>query len=126
MAIMDPALLPADRNHLDPEDRNQLLRFELLLVQGRFDQAQEVVEDLWIEATDAHRELYRGLSNAVTAVCASEAQKHRGAGEIAHQSRVILAPFPRRVLGIDIDALLDSVSDHVERGEGSVLLQRQG
>lgn len=126
MAIMDPSLLPADRSHLDSEDRNQLLRFELLLTQGRFDLAQEVAEDLWIEATDAHKDLYQGLANALTAVCAREAQKRRGAKEIAHRSRVILAPFPRRVLDIDLDVFLDSMDDFIERGEGPILLQRQG
>ncbi len=125
MAIMDPALLPADRNHLDPEDRDHLLRFELLLSQGRFDPAQDIVEGLWIEATDAHKGLYKGLSNALTAVCACEAQKRRGAKEIARQSRIILAPFPRRVLDVDLDVLLDSVSDFVKRGEGPIHLRRQ-
>jgi Domain of unknown function (DUF309) len=126
MAIMDPALLPADRDHLGDEDRDQLLRFELLVAQNRFDEAQEIVEDLWIEATDAHKDLYKGLANVLTAVCAREAQQRRGAREIAHQSRVILAPFPRLVLGVDLDALLDSVDDYVERGDGSVRFLRQG
>jgi hypothetical protein len=120
MAIMNPASLPADRSHLDADDRRRLLRFERLVAQGRFDHAQEVAEDLWIEATDAHKDLYRGVSNALTAVCARSAQQNRGATEIARQSRVILAPFPRRVLGLDLDVLLDSVSDFVERGSGPI------
>jgi len=126
MAIMDPALLPADRDHLDIEDRDQLLRLENLLAQGSFDLAQEVAEDLWIEATDAHKDLFKGLANALTAVCAREAQKHRGAREIANQSRVILDPFPRRVLDMDLDLFLDSVSGFVERGEGPILLGPRG
>jgi len=126
MAFMDPTQIPADRDHLEPEDRDRLLRFELLLAQGRFAPAQEVAEDLWVEATDAHKDLFKGLANALTAVCAREAQKRRGAGEIAHRSRVILAPFPRRVLDIDLDVLLDSMDDFITRGEGPILLQRQG
>lgn len=126
MAIMDPALLPPDRSHLDDEDRRRLLRFELLIGENRIDEAQEIVEELWLEAIDAHRELYRGLANALTAVCARQATHRRGAAEIAHQSRVILDPFPRHVLGLDLDALLDSVSSHVERGDGPVVFLRQG
>lgn len=117
---MDPALLPAHRDHLDDEDRHRLTRFELLVRKNRFDEAQEIVEELWTEAIDAHRDLYKGLSNALTAVCARQANQRRGAAEIARQSRVLLAPFPRRVLGIDLDALLDSVSDHVEHGDGPI------
>ena len=126
MAIMDPSRLPTDRRHLDEEDRAQLLRFELLVADGRFERAQEIVEDLWIEATDAHKALYKGLSNALTAVCAREARQLRGAAEIAKRSRAMLAPFPRRVLGLDLDAILDSVHTVVERGDGPVLLLRQG
>jgi hypothetical protein len=46
--------------------------------------------------------------------------------EIAHRSRVILAPFPRRVLDIDLDVFLDSMNDFITREEGPILLQRQG
>ncbi len=126
MAIMDPTRLPIDRRHLDEEDRINLLRLELLLEQNRFDEANDVAEDLWVEATDAHKELYRGLANALTAVVAREARQFRGAAEIAQQSRVTLAPFPRLVLGFDLDAILDSVQSFVERGEGLILVRRQG
>jgi hypothetical protein len=123
---MDPARLPADRRHLDEADRNALLRFELLVQVGRFDDAQEIVEDLWREAVDAHRRLYQGLANALTAVCAREARQVRGAREIAARTREMLAPYPRRALGFDLDALLESVDELVLRGSGPVLLQRQG
>jgi len=126
MAYMDPAELPAGRGHLDPEDRERLTRFDLQVADRRFDEAQETVEDLWIEATDAHKALYQGLSNALTAVCAREARQLRGAREIAARSRTMLAPFPRHVLGIDLDALLESMDDFVERGEGPILVLRQG
>lgn len=126
MAIMDPSLLPADRRHLDADDRTNLLRLELLVGQSRLDEAHDLVEDLWIEATDAHKELYKGLTNALTAVIACDAGQHRGAAEIAQRSRVILTPFPRPVLGLDLDALLDSVESFVERGEGPILVHRQG
>ena len=126
MTIMDPALVPEDRGHLDEIDRRQLLRLELLLQQTRYDDAQEVVEDLWLEATDAHKRLYQGLSNAVTAVVARQAHQSRGARQIASQTRTILSPYPRRVIGIELDTLLDSVDDFVLRGEGPILLLRQG
>ena len=126
MTIMDPALIPADRSHLDDEDRSMLIRLELLVAQGLFDDAQEVAEDLWLESTDAHKRLYQGLSNALTAVCARQAHQPRGARQIATQTRTMLEPFPRKVLGIELDALLESVADFVARGEGPVLLLRQG
>lgn len=126
MAIMDPAAIPPDRAHLDPEDRERLLRFDLQVEDRRFEEAQETVEDLWIEATDAHKALYQGLSNALTAVCARGAHQLRGAREIARRSRAMLAPFPRRALGIDLDALLDSMDDFIVRGDGPILLLRQG
>lgn len=126
MAFMDPSEIPAHRRHLDDDDRARLLRFDLLVAQDRFAEAQETIEDLWFEATDAHKELYQGLSNALTAVCARNAGKRRGASEIATRSRTILGPFPRRVLEIDLDAMLDSVLSFVERGGGPVVLLRQG
>jgi hypothetical protein len=126
MAFMNPAELPPDRAHLDPEDRDRLLHFDLLVADRRFEEAQEIVEDLWFEATDAHKALFHGLANALTAVCAREVRQLRGAEEIAARSRSMLAPFRRRVLGIDLDAFLDSVDDFVVRGEGPVLTLRQG
>jgi hypothetical protein len=126
MAIMNPSRVPVDRGHLDHEDRSRLIRLELLVAAGRFAEAQELAEDLWIEATDAHKRLYQGLSNALTAVCARQAHQHRGARQIAEQTSAMLEPYPRRVLDIELDALLDSVRNFVVRGEGPVLLRRQG
>jgi ferric-dicitrate binding protein FerR (iron transport regulator) len=126
MAIMAPELIPADRDHLEGDERERLMRFGLLVAQGRHDEAQEEAEDLWLEANDAHKRLYQGLSNALTAVCAREAGQRRGSREIARRTRKMLAPYPRRVIGLDLDALLESVDAFVLRGEGQILLLRQG
>lgn len=126
MAVMDPMSIPAGRGHLDAEDRDRLLRLELLVADGRYDQAQEQAEDLWLEAVDAHKRLYQGLSNALTAVVARLERKRRGSREIAARTRDMLAPYPRHALGFDLEALLDSVDDFVLRGEGPILLLRQG
>jgi hypothetical protein len=123
---MDPACIPADRAHLDREDRRELLRFELLVAANRFEDAQELVEDLWREGIDAHKRLYQGLANALTAVCARQAGQVRGAREIAERTRELLAPFPRRVLDIELDPMLDSMDELVLRGVGPLLLLRQG
>lgn len=123
---MDPSRVPAGRDHLDEDDRRRLMRLELLVAAGRFEEAQELAEDLWLEATDAHKRLYQGISNALTAVRARQARQLRGARQIAEQTRAMLAPYPRLVLGLELDALLDSVRDYVIRGEGPVLLKRQG
>lgn len=126
MAIMEPERVPAGRDHLDREERRGLIRLELLVAQGKHDQAQEQAEDLWLGATDAHKRLYQGLSNALTAVCAREAGQRRGAREIAQRTRDMLGRYPRQVIGLDLDALLDSVDEFVLRGEGPILLHRQG
>lgn len=126
MAIMDPALIPEDRRHLDADERRHMIRLELLVDQGRFDEAQEVAEDLWLESTDAHKRLFQGISNALTAVCARQARQLRGAHEISARTRAMLAPYPRRVIGIELDSLLESVRDFVVRGEGPIRLRRQG
>lgn len=126
MAIMDPSRIPIGRAHLDEGDRRRLLRLELLVAAGRFDEAQETAEELWLEATDAHKRLYQGLSNALTAVCARQSRQLRGARQIADQTGSMLAPFPRRALDLELDALIESVRDFVARGEGPVLLRRQG
>ncbi len=126
MTVMDPASIPQNRAHLDAADRNQLIRLELLLAQGLYDDAQEIAEDLWLEANDAHKRLYQGLSNAITAVVARQSRQLRGARQIARQTRSMLEPYPRRAIGIELDALLDSVDDFVLRGEGPILLLRQG
>jgi predicted metal-dependent hydrolase len=126
MAIMEPGRIPEGRDHLDEDERSQLIRLELLVAAGRFEEAQELAEDLWTEATDAHKRLYQGISNALTAVCARHARKIRGAKQIAAQTRSMLEPYPRRVLGLDLDALLESVHHYVTRGEGPVLLRREG
>ena len=126
MAIMDPTRIPPDRDHLDLEDRRRLMWLELYAADGRFDDAQEIAEDLWIEATDAHKRLYQGLSNAFTAAAARAALQRRGATEIARRTRDMLAPYPRLVIGIDLEALLESLDALVVRGDGTLLLQRQG
>ena len=116
MAIMDPTLIPEDSGHLDDDERRRMIRLELLVDQGKFDDAQEVAEDLWLESTDAHKRLYQGISNAFTAVVARQSRQVRGARQISEQTRVMLAPYPRRVIGIELDALLESVRDFVVCG----------
>jgi predicted metal-dependent hydrolase len=126
MAIMSPHDVPNSRHHLDEGDRLDLLRLEMLVAQGKIWDAQEAAEDLWRSARDAHRELYHGLSNALTAACARESGQDRGARQILERTARILEPFPRRALGFDLDALLDSVRELVHRGDGPVHLVRQG
>lgn len=123
---MNPAELPPGRDHLDEDERADLLRFELLIAQGRHDEAQDVIEQLWATATDAHRGLFQALSNAITAVCARERGQLRGAYQIARQSRAMLEPFPRLTIGVELDVLMGSVDRFIDRGGGQILLLRQG
>ena len=126
MAVMDPACIPAGRAHLDADDRLRLLRMELCAEQGRFEEAQDLAEELWLEAVDAHKRLYQGLANAFTAAAARSALQRRGAREIAARTRRMLAPYPRTVLDLELEAFLDSLDALVERGDGTLLMRRQG
>jgi predicted metal-dependent hydrolase len=126
MTIMDPHAIPDSRAHMDEGDRLDLLRLEMLVAQGKVWDAQEAAEDLWRSSQDAHKELFHGISNALTAACAQEAGQPRGSREILERTIRILEPYPRRVLGLDLDALIRSVHEIVNRGEGPVRLVRQG
>jgi hypothetical protein len=122
MAIMNPADIPIGRDHLDGPDRRRLARLERLVHRGLLHDAQEVAEDLWSEATDAHKELYHGLSNALTAACAAASGQTRGALQIARRARQMLAPYPRRAVGLDLESLIDSLRRFLEDGGGPILL----
>jgi len=122
MAISDPSRVPAGREHLDNEDRELLERFEELVAAGDLESAHDVAEELWMTATDAHRALYQGLANVLAAVCAREQGKLRGALQIAQRSREMLAPFPARALGLELDVLLESMERCVERGQAGLRL----
>jgi len=120
MAVMDPAGIPPGRDHLDPEDLTRLERLERLVNAGELDQAQDVAEELWAEMTDAHRGLFRGLANALTAACARSRGQVTGARQIAVSTRTMLSPFPRVALGLDLDRLLDSLDAFVASGTGRI------
>jgi hypothetical protein len=119
---MEPAAIPPGRKHLDTEEQADLIRLDLLIAQGRHQEAQDVAEELWATATDAHRDLFQAISNALTAVCAREQGQLRGALEIAARTRTMLAPYPDRVVGIETSALLGSMDRFVARGSGQILL----
>ncbi len=124
VATLSPAQLPPGRDHLDEVDRERVERLERLVDAGQVEAAQDLAEELWAEACDAHRELYRGLANALTAACAADRGQSRGARQIAAATRAILAPFPRRSLGFDLDLLLASLDQLVATGDGRVVLRQ--
>jgi len=117
---MEAANLPAGREHLAEDEREVLARLEACLEVGDYRGAQDEAEDLWLVATDAHKRFYQGLSNALTAICARELGHLRGAGEIAARTHEMLAPYPRRVLGFDLDVLLESMDEFVAEGREPV------
>ena len=123
MAIMDPSAVPSGRGHLDPEEVSLLEELEAHLIAGEHHAAQDDAEDLWRLAVDAHKRLYQGISNALTAVCARELGHLRGAREIAARSHDMLAPYPRRVVGLDLDLLLATMDAFVASGNGVVRAQ---
>lgn len=116
MAILDAEKLPAGREHLAEDELKGLGRFEACLAAGDYRGAQDEAEDLWLVATDAHKRFYQGLSNALTAICARELGHLRGAREIAARTHEILAPYPRRALGLDLTVLLESMDGFVADG----------
>jgi Uncharacterized conserved protein len=121
MAVMEPSAVPPGRDHLDPEEVALLAAMECHLAAGDHRAAQDCAEDLWRLATDAHKRLYQGLSNALTAVCARELGHLRGAREIAARTHEMLRPYPRRVLGLDLETLLATMDRFVATGGGPVL-----
>ncbi|RLE17558.1 MAG: hypothetical protein DRJ65_22630, partial [Acidobacteria bacterium] len=72
MAIMSPSAIPPDINHLDAEEQALIRLLKDHLEAGRYREAQDTAEDLWRLAVDAHKLLWKGISNALTAVCALE------------------------------------------------------
>lgn len=120
VAIMDPRRIPSGRDHLEADDRGRLQLFESALDANDLEAAEDAAEQLWSEAVDAHRRLYQGLANAVTAALAHRAGQLRGAAEIAAATRELFAPYPRTALGLDLDRLLGSL-DRLVAGDGSSL-----
>ncbi len=124
MAIMDPNRIPPGRDHLEADDRGRLQLYESALDADDLEAAEDAAEQLWTEAVDAHRRLYQGLANAVTAAVAYRAGQLRGAAEIAAATRELLEPYPRTALGLDLDRLLESL-DRLVAGDPATLQIRR-
>ncbi len=124
VAIMNPADIPPGCEHLDDEERGLLAELHSHLAQARHREAQDAAEDLWRGAVDAHKRLWQGVSNALTAVCATELGHPRGAREIAARTHRMLAPYPRRAAGLDLDRLLATMDRFVAAGVGPVRARR--
>jgi len=120
MAIMSPSAIPPDINHLDAEEQTLIRLLKDHLEAGRYREAQDAAEDLWRLAVDAHKRLWQGISNALTAVCARELEHIQGAQAIATRTHKMLAPYPRRAAGIDLDLLLATMDRFVATGSGEV------
>jgi len=120
MAIMSPPAIPPDINHLDAEERALVRLLKNHLETGRYREAQDTAEDLWRLAVDAHKLLWKGISNALTAVCALELGHLKGAQDIAARTHEMLAPFPNRVVGLDVEILLATMDQFVATGVGAV------
>ena len=123
MAIMSPSAIPPDYEHLDAEEQNLIRQLQDNLAAGRYREAQDNGEDLWRGAVDAHKGLWKGISNALTAVCAGEIGHIQGAQEIAARTHEMLAPYPRRAAGIDLDLLLATMDQFVATGGGGVRVE---
>lgn len=117
---MNPSAVPPDNDHLDPEEQELIRHLQDNLTAGRYGQAQDCAEDLWRLAIDAHKRLWQGVSNALTAVCARELGNLKGAQEIAGRTHEMLAPYPRRAAGLDLDLLLATMDRFVMTGGGAV------
>jgi hypothetical protein len=120
MAIMSPSAIPPDCNHLDTEEQELIRQLQDHLEAGRYHEGQDTAEDLWRLAVDAHKALWKGVSNALTAVCARELGHLKGAQDIAARTHEMLVLYPRRVVGIDLDLLLVTMDRFVATGSGEV------
>ena len=118
VAIMSPSAIPPDFEHLDTDEQQLIRLLQDHLEAGRYHEAQDAAEDLWRGAVDAHKRLWQGVSNALTAVCARELGNLRGAQEIAARTHEMLTPYPRRVVGLDLDLLLATMDRFVATGRG--------
>ncbi len=120
---MSPSAIPPDFEHLDTEEQDLILLLQDHLEAGRYHEAQDAAEDLWRGAVDAHKGLWKGISNALTAVCAREIGHLQGAQNIAARTHEMLAPYPRRAGGLDLDILLTSMDRFVAAGGGAVRVE---
>ncbi len=120
---MSPTAIPPDCDHMDAEEQQIVRLLQDHLEAGRHHEAQDAAEDLWRLAVDAHKRLWKGISNALTAVCAREIGHLQGAREIAARTHEMLAPFPRRAAGLDLDILLTSMDRFVASGGGAVRVE---
>ena len=120
---MSPSAIPPDFEHLDTEEQDLILLLQDHLEAGRHHEAQDAAEDLWRLAVDAHKGLWKGVSNALTAVCAREIGHIQGAQEIAARTHKMLAPYTRRVVGLDLDLLLTTLDRFVAAGGGAVRVE---
>ncbi len=126
MAFASPDAVPTDACHLSRDEVRRLDEAIRLVEAGEHGWAHDVLEELWIEATDVHKDLFRGLVNAVGALCARRLGHRRGAREIAARSRATLRRFPRHSLGLDLDTFLDDVNAFLAAGDGPVRLRKPG
>jgi len=120
VAIMNPSAIPPDCNHLDVEEQELIRQLQDHLEAGRYREAQDSAEDLWRLAVDAHKLLWKGISNALTAVCARKGGHLKGSREIAARTHQMLAPYPRPAAGLDLDLLLATMDRFVATGGGEV------
>jgi len=124
MAIMSPLEVPPDYDHLDVEEQDLIRQLQDNLAASRYREAQDAAEDLWRLAVDAHKQLWKGVSNALTAVCARELGHIQGAQAIAARTHEMLAPYPRRAAGLDLDLLLGTMDRFVVTGSGDVRVKK--
>ena len=90
-----------------------------------YEEAQDCAEELWRGAVDAHKRLWQGISNALTAVCARKLGHRRGACEIASKTHEMLSPYPRHVVGLDLEDLLAMMDRFVDTGRRAVNTEDQ-
>ena len=79
---------------------------------GRYWDAHESWEELWLEAPASDREFFRGLIQIAAAYYHLGRANERGAHRLFAAGLRLLTPYPQQYLGADISDLLSRASQH--------------
>lgn len=77
-----------------------------LFNRGEFYECHEVIEGLWLEVRDAHRDLYKGVIQAAAALYQYRRGIWSGALGLHRTSLEYLRPYAPASLGLDVGGLI--------------------
>lgn len=109
-AVLDQdALEPLPPHPLAGRQPEPYLRGIQFFQAGRFYEAHEEWERLYVEAEGPERDFWRGLIQVAAACHQARRGNDEGAARLERSARILLAPFLPRHRDLDIQALLDAL-----------------